>query len=225
MLMKLQDRDRLFRETIRAEARGYHKLKKQTGGPGQFAIVDLRIRPLARGGGFRFVNSVVEGRIPEEFMPSLEKGTREALLKGVLAGFPVIDLEVDVIDGERHRRDSHGRDFQIAGRSAVQDAIRAASPALLEPVAVVEISCPRPALGSIIGLVKSRRGTIRGNDFRDGCQLLNAEIPFLEATAFETDLRSLTSGIGSMAVLGSTAEMVPDRLLARILEQIRKARS
>jgi len=118
----------LFKETIRVESRGYHKLKKQNGGPGQFAVVDLFVRPLPRGGGFRFLNSVVEGRVPEEFVPSVEKGAKEAFMKGVLAGFPVVDVEVELVDGERHRKDSHARDFQIAGRTAVQEALQAASP-------------------------------------------------------------------------------------------------
>src|SRR6185436_502487 len=131
--MKFLGRDILLKETLRSESRGYHKLKKQNGGPGQFAIVDLRVRPLPRGGGFRFVNSVVEGRIPEEFVPSIEKGAREALAKGCLAGLPVVDVEVEVVDGDRHRKDSHARDFQIAGRTAVQEAMEAGSPTLLEP--------------------------------------------------------------------------------------------
>jgi elongation factor G len=135
--------DILLKETLRSEARGYHKLKKQNGGPGQFAIVDLVVRPLPRGGGFRFVNSVVEGRIPEDFIPSLEKGARQATAKGSLGGFPVVDVEVEVLDGAHHRKDSHGRDFQTAGWMAVQEALRTGSSALLEPFGSLTVSCPR----------------------------------------------------------------------------------
>ena len=219
--MKFLDKAILFKETIRTEARGYHKLKKQTGGPGQFAIVDLRIRPLPRGGGVRFQNSVVEGRIPDEFIPSIEKGAREALARGVLAGFPVVDVEVDVMDGERHRKDSHGRDFQIAGRSAVQDALHSASPALLEPIGLLQVTCPTRSFGAVLGLLKSRRGRIRGTDFRDDAYVIEGDLPLLEAAALHSDLRSLTSAVGTMAITASHDHLVPDSMLAAILRRLR----
>src|SRR5439155_23369553 len=127
--MKRFGRDILFKETIRQEAKGYHKLKKQTGGPGQFAVVELRVRPLERNGGFRFIDSIVEGKIPSAFIPSVEKGVREALAKGVLAEYPVADLEVELIDGAHHRKDSHARDFQFAAAMALRDALGRARPA------------------------------------------------------------------------------------------------
>lgn len=215
-------RDLLFKETIRIEARGYHKLKKQNGGPGQFAIIDLEVRPLPRGVGFRFLNSVVEGRIPEEFMPSIEKGAREALARGVLAGLPVVDVEVDVLDGQRHRKDSHARDFQEAGRVAVQDAVKAASPALLEPFGTFEITCPTPALGAVLGQLAARRARIRGQDFREGHHVVQGEVPLLELSGWESDLRSVTSGSGTLTLTYAYDELMPERITSRFLEQRRR---
>jgi elongation factor G len=222
--MTFVTRDLLFKETIRIEARGYHKLKKQNGGPGQFAVVDLRLRPLPRGAGFRFLNSVVEARIPEEFMPSIEKGAREALSRGVVAGFPVVDVEVDVLDGERHRKDSHARDFQTAGRSAVQDALKAGSPAVLEPFGAFEITCPTPALGAVLGQLQGRRARIRGQDFRDGRHVIQGEVPLLELSGWESDLRSVTSGSGTLTLTYAYDELMPERITSLFLEQRRQSK-
>jgi elongation factor G len=211
----------LFKETIRVESRGYHKLKKQNGGPGQFAVVDLFVRPLPRGGGFRFLNSVVEGRVPEEFVPSVEKGAKEAFMKGVLAGFPVVDVEVELVDGERHRKDSHARDFQIAGRTAVQEALQAASPALLEPIGSLEVTCPTRSFGDVLGQLRRRRTRICGTDFRNDLHVIQGEIPLLELTGFDSDLRSLTNGTGTVVVAYSRDEVMLGQIQARILEQLR----
>jgi len=215
-------RDIRLKETLRSEARGYHKLKKQNGGPGQFAIVDLLVRPLPRGGGFRFLNSVVEGRIPEDFVPSLEKGAREATAKGSLAGFPVVDIEVEVVDGAHHRKDSHGRDFQTAGWMAVQDALRTGASALLEPFGSLVVSCPTPAVGAVMGRLRSRRVRIRGTDFRDNLHIVEGDIPLLEAAGLDDDLRSMTSGVATVTIAPSHDELMPFQVMSLVLEQLRR---
>jgi elongation factor G len=202
----------MFRETIRAEARGYHKLKKQNGGPGQYAIVDLRVRPLERGAGFAFRSSIIEGRIPEEFLPALEKGVHEALRRGPLGGFPVVDLEVEVVDGGRNRQDSHARDFQTAGAAAVRAALAAARAALLEPYGVLEAACFAPALGGLLGRIAARRGRIRGTDFRDGAYVVRAELPLTEGGGLQADLARLSSGAGTLRLVPSHFEIMPDAL-------------
>ena len=222
--MKRYDRGILLKETLRSEARGYHKLKKQTGGPGQFAIVDLLARPLPRGEGFRFHNSVIEGRIPEDFIPSLEKGAREAMARGGLAGFPVVDVEVEVIDGAHHRKDSHGRDFQMAGRMAVQNALCTGRSAFLEPMGDFEIACPPGAIGAVLGRLGARRARIRGSGFRDELHRIQGEIPILELDGLESEIQSLTSGRGSLQVARLRDELMPEPVMEFVLKQIRDPR-
>jgi elongation factor G len=220
--MKRYDRHIPLKETLRSEARGYHKLKKQNGGPGQFAVVDLLLRPLERGGGFRFLNSVIAGRIPEDFVPSLEKGAREALARGGLAGFPVVDVEVEILDGLHHRKDSHGRDFQTAGRMAVQNALCTGKSAFLEPFGAFEITCPPGSIGAVLGRLGSRRVRIRDTDFRDGVHVVVGEIPLLELEGLDAELRSLTSGSGMLTVAASRDDLMPEAVMEFVLRQIRE---
>lgn len=215
--MKRYDRHILFKETVRAEARGTHKLKKQTGGPGQFAIVEVIVRPLARNGGFRFIDSVVEGKIPADFIPAVEKGVREALAKGVVAGFPVVDVEVEAVDGAHHRKDSHARDFQFAAAMAFRAAMTQAKPGLLEPLGALEVNCPTPSLGWVMGQLAARRSRIRGTDFRDGLYVVRAEIPILELDGFEAELLNATSGEGSCTVRPSHDELMPEAVMSEVL--------
>jgi elongation factor G len=222
--MKRYDKDILLKETLRSEARGYYKLKKQTGGPGQFAIVELLLRPLPRNGGVRFLSSVVEGRIPEEFMPSLEKGAREALGRGSLAGFPVVDVEIQVVDGGHHRKDSHGRDFQTAGRLAVQEALCSGRSAFLEPYGTLEVSCPTGSIGAVLAELKTRRSRVRGRDFRAGLYVILGELPLLELGGLDSELRSLTSGMGALRVAPSHDELMPDPEMEALLRQIRESK-
>jgi elongation factor G len=183
-----------FLETVRAAARGHYKLKKQTGGPGQFAVVDIMVRPLERGGGFRFIDGVVEGRVPREYIPSVEKGVREALGKGPLRGSTLVDLSAEVVDGAFHKNDSHARDFQFAAMLAFKDAVRRASPVLLEPWSELRAWLPAAALGAVLGRLAARRGRVRSTDFEDGRFVVKGAIPETEACAFEAELRKLTSG-------------------------------
>ncbi|HEX7901926.1 MAG TPA: hypothetical protein VF950_29475 [Planctomycetota bacterium] len=183
-----------FLETVRAAARGHYKLKKQTGGPGQYAVVDVVVRPLERGGGFRFIDGVVEGRVPKEYMPAVEKGVREALAKGPIRGSTLVDLSATVVDGAFHKNDSHARDFQFAGMMAFKDAVRQASPALLEPWSELRAWLPAAALGAVLGRLAARRGKVSATDYEDGRFIVKGAIPETEATAFDAELRKLTSG-------------------------------
>lgn len=202
-----------FRETVRAEARGFYKLKKQTGGPGQFAIVELRIRPLPRDSGIVFVDAVVEGRIPPAFVPSVEKGVRE--VKGVLANQPIVDVEVTVTDGAFHKKDSHARDFQFAGAMAFRDALRLARPALLEPFARLEVRCPAPAVGAVLSALSGRRGRIRGTDYGENGYVVLADVPALELGGFETQLASITSGLGRWREEPGGYDVMPEAVQSR----------
>ena len=203
-------RDILLKETLRAESKGYFKLKKQTGGPGQFAVVDLVVRPLPRDGGYRFVDSVIEGRIPADFVPSVEKGARQALSRGPLGGHPVVDVEVELLDGATHKKDSHARDFQTAGRQAVQAAMAAAQPAILEPLGLLEVGCPVPSIGFVMGRLAARRSQVRGTDFKEDLYVILAEIPLIELAAFESELAQATSGRARMSVTPAGYDVMPD---------------
>lgn len=182
-----------FLETVRAAARGHYKLKKQTGGPGQYAVVDILVRPLERGEGFRFIDGIVEGRIPKDYLPAIEKGVREGLSKGPLRGCPLVDLSAEVVDGAYHKNDSHARDFQFAAMLAFRDGVSKASPALLEPWSELRAWLPAEALGAVLGRLAARRGRVRATDFEGGGFVLKGEIPELEATAFAAELRKSTS--------------------------------
>src|SRR5688572_10930006 len=183
-----------FLETVRAAARGHYKLKKQTGGPGQYAVVDVVVRPLERGGGFRFIDGVVEGRVPKEYIPSVEKGVLEGLRKGPLRGSTLVDLSAEVVDGAFHKNDSHARDFQFAGLMAFKEAVRQASPALLEPWSELRAWLPMAALGAALGRLAARRGRVSSTDFEDGRFVVKGAIPETEAAAFDADMRKATSG-------------------------------
>ena len=189
-----------FLETIRASASGHYKLKKQTGGPGQYAVVDVVVRPLGRGEGFRFVDGIVEGRIPKDFVPAVEKGVREALAKGPIRGSTLTDLSATVVDGAFHKNDSHARDFQFAGMMAFRDAVAKASPALLEPWCELRAWLPAAALGAVLGRLAARRGRVRSTDFEDGRFIVKGAIPETEAVAFDADLRKATSGQARLAL-------------------------
>ena len=152
-----------YRETVTAPAEGHHRHKKQTGGAGQFGEVFLKIEPLPRGGGFEFVDQVKGGTIPNQFIPAVEKGVREALTVGVIAGYPLVDVKVIVYDGKHHSVDSKEIAFITAGRKAFMAAVRAARPIVIEPIVDVEISAPGAATGDITGDLSSRRGQVERN--------------------------------------------------------------
>lgn len=209
-----------YRETVTALAEGHHRHKKQSGGAGQFGEVFLRVEPLPRGEGFQFVDAVRGGAIPNQFIPAVEKGVRQALDAGVLAGYPVHDLRVTVHDGKSHSVDSKEIAFVVAGRKACIDAVLKARPIVLEPVVTVEITAREPSLGGITGDLASRRGQIRGTQtLVDGSIVVSGEAPLAELVTYQTQLNGLTGGEGRYTVQLSHYEAVPPNLQVQLANQ------
>ncbi len=201
-----------YRETITRPAEGHHRHKKQTGGAGQFGEVYLRIEPLARGTGFEFVDDVVGGTIPNQFIPAVEKGIRHALVEGAVAGFPLQDIRVSVYDGKYHSVDSKEVAFVSAGRKAFLDAVSRAGPTVLEPIVHVEINAPGTVMGDITADLATRRARIDGNEARArGRIVVSAYVPLAEVTDYQTRLKALTGGEGSFTLALSHYDPVPPR--------------
>lgn len=190
-----------YRETIAAPAEAAYRHKKQSGGAGQFGEVHLRVEPLERGAGFVFVDAVKGGVIPGVFMPAVEKGVRQALAGGVVAGYPVEDVKVTVFDGKTHAVDGKEVAFTIAGRKAVVEAIRNARPSVLEPIVSIEIVAPEAAIGDLTGDLAGRRGHVTGTDGRaHGFAAITGEVPLAELDDYQSRLKSLTGGRGSYVI-------------------------
>ncbi|HTF56828.1 MAG TPA: EF-Tu/IF-2/RF-3 family GTPase, partial [Planctomycetota bacterium] len=206
-----------LKETSLGAAEGHYKHKKQSGGRGQYGEVYLRVRPTARGEGFKFTDSITQGRIPQQFVPPIEKGVREAMDKGVIAGYPVVDVEVEVFDGSYHDVDSGPESFKLAGSKAFKEAFRAAKPALLEPIVHIEIVVPAQYMGHITGDLNSRRGRIQGMDAQGNLQVIRAQIPMKEIMSYSTDLHSATGGEGSYSVEFSHYDPMPQRLTDEVI--------
>jgi elongation factor G len=199
-----------YRETITAGAEGIHRHKKQSGGAGQFGEVHLRIEPKGRGEGIEFVDAVKGGVIPGVFMAAVEKGVRQGLEGGVVAGYAVDDLKVTVFDGKTHPVDGKEVAFVTAGRKAVVDAVRAARPIVLEPIVSVEIVAPEGSIGDLTGDLSSRRGHITGTDGRGhGMAAITGEVPLAEISDYQSRLKSLTGGQGSYAIEFARYAAVP----------------
>ncbi len=207
-----------YRETITSAAEGHCRHKKQSGGAGQFGEVFLRIEALERGKGFEFVDAVKGGTIPGVFLPAVEKGVRQALEGGVVAGFPVDDLRVTVYDGKTHPVDGKEIAFVTAGRKATIAAIRAAAPIVLEPVVEIEIIAPETAMGDITGDLSSRRGQINGADTRGhGRIVINGRAPLAELTDYQSRLNSLTGGRGHYDIELSHYTAVPENVQQQLM--------
>jgi len=186
-----------YRETITQPAEGHHRHKKQTGGAGQFGEVFLRVEPLPRGSGFQFEDAVVGGAIPGQFIPAVEKGVRQALQEGAIAGYPIEDVKVIVHDGKHHPVDSKEVAFVAAGRKAFLDAISKASPIVLEPIARIEVTVPSQHVGDVTGHLSGIRGRIAGNDTLPGGRAkISAQVPLAELNGYQATLKSLTGGEG-----------------------------
>lgn len=186
-----------YRETIAQPAEGHHRHKKQSGGAGQFGEVFLRIRPLDRGEGFKFVDKVVGGAIPGQFIPAVEKGVQQVLDHGAIAGYPIQDVEVTVYDGKHHPVHSKEIAFSSAGKKAFLKAIEQAKPKILEPIMQMQIIAPEDAMGSITGDLAAKRGRILGTDVRSGQQIqIEATCPLSELENYQTELKSMTGGAG-----------------------------
>lgn len=208
-----------YRETVAANAEGHHRHKKQTGGAGQFGEVFLRIEPLPRGGGFEFLDEVKGGTIPGQFMPAVEKGVRQVLASGAIAGYPMQDVRVIVYDGKHHPVDSKEVAFVAAGKKAFLDAIAKARPQVLEPIVDLEVAAPEAHMGDISGGLSSKRARISGTDsLRGGEIVVKAQVPLSELEGYAAELKSVTAGRGRYSLDFSHYEPVPGQVQSRLVE-------
>jgi elongation factor G len=209
-----------YRETITAPAEGHHRHKKQTGGAGQFGEVYLRIEPLPRGSGFEFVDKVVGGVIPGQYIPAVEKGVRQVLATGVIAGFPLQDIRVTVYDGKHHPVDSKEIAFVTAAKKAFRDAITKARPVLLEPIVRVTVNCPDSAMGDVSGDLAGKRAQINGTDtLSSGMLAITGNVPLSELNGYQSRLKGMTGGHGSFAMEFSHYEAVPAGVQQEVVAQ------
>jgi len=208
-----------YRETITAPATGEGKLIKQSGGRGQYGHVIVNVRPAERGKGLTIENKVVGGTIPKEYIPACQKGVEEAVLNGIVGGYPVIDIEVDIIDGSYHDVDSNELAFKMAAIFAVKDGFKKANAILLEPIMKVENSTPEEYQGDIMGDLSRRRATIKGMESKNNLSIVNAEVPLAEMFGYATAIRSLSKGRSSYSMEPSHFEQVPAQVLAAVLDQ------
>ncbi|OHB35818.1 MAG: hypothetical protein A2Y09_07755 [Planctomycetes bacterium GWA2_39_15] len=212
-----------YKETITTKSQAQYKHKKQSGGHGQYGEVHIKIEPLARGTGFEFVDEVVGGAIPRQYIPAVEKGIREVLDKGILIGHPIVDLRVRLHYGSYHDVDSSEASFKIAASHAFQDAFSHAKPVLLEPIINIEVTIPTKFMGEITGNLSSHRGHIKGMDTLDDLQIIRATIPMSSVTNYETELKSMTGGQGSFTMEFSHYDVVPAHLMQSIIAQAHAA--
>jgi len=210
-----------FRETIRRSAEAEAKYIKQTGGRGQYGHVVLTVAPSEQGAGFEFVNKIVGGAIPREYIPAVEKGIKERMETGVLAGYPVRDVRVTLTDGSYHEVDSNEMAFKIAGSMAFQDGCRKADPVLLEPIMKVEVLVPQEYMGDVIGNLNGRRGKIQGIKVRAGSQAVDAAVPLSEMFGYATDLRSRTQGRATYSMEFDRYEPIPKQIAEGIIAKNR----
>jgi elongation factor G len=198
-----------YRETITRPAEIDYTHRKQTGGSGQYAKVKIRFEPMPAGSGFVFENSVVGGAVPKEFVPGVEKGLRGATENGIIAGFPMIDLKAELVDGDYHEVDSSALAFEIAARAAFKEGIVKAAPRLLEPVMRVEVVTPDDYMGDVIGDLNSRRGQVTGMDSRGNARVINAMVPLANMFGYVNTLRSMSQGRAQYTMHFDHYEQVP----------------
>ncbi|WP_133500244.1 elongation factor G [Cognatilysobacter terrigena] len=210
-----------YRETVSARAEGHHRHKKQTGGAGQFGEVFLRIEPLDRGTGFEFADEVKGGTIPGQFIPAVEKGVRQALAAGALAGYPLQDVRVTVYDGKHHPVDSKEVAFVTAGKRAFVDAVLKAKPQVLEPIVDLEVVAPEPNMGDVSGNLAGKRARILGTDSARGEVIVKAQVPLSELEGFAAELKSITAGRGRYSMDFSHYEPVPSNVQQKLAESFK----
>ncbi|MBP1635600.1 MAG: translation elongation factor 2, partial [Acidobacteria bacterium] len=206
-----------YRETITAATDAHGRHKKQTGGHGQFGDCSIRMEPLPRGADFEFVDDIFGGAIPQTFRPAVEKGIQEARLRGYLAGYPVVDFRVTLVDGKYHDVDSNELSFKMAGRLAFRDGMSRARPTILEPIVNVEVYAPSDFAGDLMGDLNGRRGRISGMDTRGGMTVVKAQVPMAEMLTYEQQLTSMTGGRGSYHMEYSHYEEVPAHIQSKII--------
>lgn len=210
-----------YRETVRKKAEAEGKYVRQSGGRGQYGHVYIEVEPLTHGKGFEFVNKIVGGSIPREYIPAVEKGIKEALENGVLAGYPVVDLKVTLIDGSYHEVDSSEMAFKIAGSMAFKEAARRANAVLLEPVMNIEIVTPEEYMGDVIGDLNSRRGKIQTISQRGKTQVISGQVPLASMFNYATDLRSRTQGRATYTLQFSHYEEIPRGISEEIVAKVK----
>ena len=195
------------------------KFVRQSGGRGQYGHAVINIEPMETGFGYEFSNEVVGGAIPKEYIGSVDKGIQEALNNGVLAGYPVVDIKVHLIDGSYHEVDSSEAAFKVAGSMAIKDALRKSEPVLLEPVMAVEVETPEEYLGDVMGNLSSRRGAIQGMGDRGNAKTVSANVPLSEMFGYATDLRSTTQGRAAYTMQFHAYEPVPKSVAEEIISK------
>ena len=209
-----------YRETITGTAEAEGKHKKQTGGHGQFGVAFVRVEPLERGAGFEFVDQIVGGAIPRQFIPAVEKGVVEAMQSGGVHGYPVVDVRVTLFDGKFHPVDSSELSFKLAGSLGFREAMSKAGPVMLEPISVLEVTVPSQFQGDVMGDLNSRRGRVQGTEaVGRGEQLITALVPTSEILRYSIDLRSLTGGRGRFSVRHSHYDLVPPHLVDKVAKK------
>ncbi|MDD3614007.1 MAG: elongation factor G [Clostridiales bacterium] len=206
-----------YRETIRKTVKSEGKFVRQSGGRGQYGHVMIEVEPLEAGSGYEFVNKVVGGTVPREYIEPVNNGIQEALESGVLGGYPVVDLRVTIYDGSYHEVDSSEMAFKIAGSMAIKDALKKGNPVLLEPVMEVEVTIPEEYMGDVMGDINSRRGRIDGMEAQAGAQIIKAYVPLSEMFGYATDLRSKTQGRGVYVMQLSHYEEVPKSITEKLI--------
>ena len=212
-----------YRETISVVADGHYRHKKQTGGAGQFGEVFLRVEPLERGAGFEFTEELFGESIPRQFLPAIEKGIREVIDSGAIAGYPMQDIKVTITDGKHHPVDSKEVAFRTAGKYAFLDAVNKAKPIILEPIVNMEITVPNQYMGDIASDISGRRGRILGQEVLPGnIVVIKAQVPLAEVAQYNSQLRSVTGGQGSYTMEFSHYEPVPANIQQQIIAKAQK---
>ena len=213
-----------YRETIRKPAEGHHRHKKQTGGAGQFGEVYLKVEPKERGTGFEFVDAVVGGVIPNQYIPAVEKGVRQVLAAGAVAGYPIHDVRVTVYDGKHHSVDSKEVAFVAAGKKAFVDAVGKAAPIVLEPIVDIEVTVPQANMGDIAGDLSSKRGRINGTEAMSaGMVMVSGQAPLAELGSYQSQLKSVTGGTGSFSMELSHYDPVPSNIQQQLVAEFKPA--
>ncbi len=214
-----------YKETIRGKASAQGRLKKQTGGRGQFGDTWLRVEPLRHGAGFEFVDEIVGGAIPRNYIPAVEKGVREAMAGGYLAGYRMVDIRVTLYDGSYHDVDSSDMAFKIAASLGFKNAVEKAKPVLLEPIMNMAVTVPDECMGDVIGDLNSRRGKVLGMDTKGHTQVIKSKVPMSEVLKYAPDLRALTSGRGEFNMEFSHYEEMPPHLAEKVIKETKARQS
>ena len=220
VLANVGDPQVAYRESIAKAVECEGKFVRQTGGRGQYGHVCLKIEPMERGSGYEFVNEIVGGVVPKEYIPAIDKGIQEQMENGVIAGFPVVDVKVSLFDGSYHDVDSNEMAFKIAGSIGFRDGAKTANPVLLEPIMKVEVVTPQDYMGDVVGDVNRRRGIVLGMDDSPAGTAIECEIPLAEMFGYATDLRSATQGRATYSMQFEKYSEAPASIAEAIIDKV-----